>query len=594
MVVLALAGWAIHNGSGCASPEPAGIAPRRARPAGPDPGRDDPRRAARSTWPLSGQAGDRQLLGLVVRALPGRVPAPRGGPGGSTPPQGLTIIGVIYQDTPAAAAAFAASHGATWVNVARSVRHDRHGLHRGGAAADLLHRRQTASSSRARSARSPDPTSIGSSPRSCRDRGSRGRAACASATTAGRSCDGLSFERRSRVASSRSWARTARARRPRSRSSRATAAADAGQVRVLGLDPGRSARELRGTGRPDAPGRRDLPAGRPREILHLYARFYRRPARPRRAARPGRPGRGRPTPATRSCPAARSSAWASPWRSSDGPSWRSSTSPLRAWTRPPRRRPGSSSAGLAAHGTTVLLTTHELADVELHGRPDRDRRPGPDRGRRHAGRARGAGSQPRPSRFGSTRGARSVRSDRACWRSLGSGRLVDDGVGRTLPPRWCRLEPGPGRPGHWPSCVPIAELGPARRLEERYLALDRRLDAERRRLGADRHAGRVRRSSTATGSNADARQRRPALAATLAQLGDGAAPDRPARREPVRDHRPAAGPAHLLRRSCRRSPRTRPTPDRLPGAGHPGPGRHLDQPCQPVDRHGLRALATAS
>ncbi len=31
---------------------------------------------------------------------------------------GLTIVGVIYQDSPSAAQAFAASHAATWVNVA--------------------------------------------------------------------------------------------------------------------------------------------------------------------------------------------------------------------------------------------------------------------------------------------------------------------------------------------------------------------------------------------------------------------------------------------------------------------------------------------
>ena len=69
-------------------------------------------------------------------------------------------------------------------------------------------------------------------------------------------------------------------------------------------------------------------------------------------------------PATDASPAARSSGWA--WRSpcSGGRSSWSSTSPPRAWIPPPSRRPANVSRRCAQSGTTIILTTHELGDVE--------------------------------------------------------------------------------------------------------------------------------------------------------------------------------------------------------------------------------------
>ncbi len=56
--------------------------------------------------------------------------------------------------------------------------------------------------------------------------------------------------------------------------------ADEGEVRVLGLDPGQAAAELRGRVGLMLQGGGIYPQARPREILHLYARFYRRPLNP--------------------------------------------------------------------------------------------------------------------------------------------------------------------------------------------------------------------------------------------------------------------------------------------------------------------------
>jgi len=56
--------------------------------------------------------------------------------------------------------------------------------------------------------------------------------------------------------------------------------ADAGQVRVLGLDPARDRTALRGRVGLMLQGGGIYPQARPREILRLYARFYRRPLDP--------------------------------------------------------------------------------------------------------------------------------------------------------------------------------------------------------------------------------------------------------------------------------------------------------------------------
>jgi ABC-2 type transport system ATP-binding protein len=55
---------------------------------------------------------------------------------------------------------------------------------------------------------------------------------------------------------------------------------DEGQVRVLGLDPARAGAELRGRVGLMLQGGGIYPQARPREILHLYARFYRDPQDP--------------------------------------------------------------------------------------------------------------------------------------------------------------------------------------------------------------------------------------------------------------------------------------------------------------------------
>jgi len=138
---------------------------------------------------------------------------------------------------------------------------------------------------------------------------------------------------------------------------------DSGEVRVLGLDPATAGAELRGRVGLMLQGGGIYPQARPREILHLYARFYRDPRDPDelleqagladaattryKVLSGGQKQRlglalallGRPQLAILDEPTA-----------GMDPAAKASTRELIA--------------ALRGEGTTVLLTTHELADVE--------------------------------------------------------------------------------------------------------------------------------------------------------------------------------------------------------------------------------------
>jgi ABC-2 type transport system ATP-binding protein len=138
---------------------------------------------------------------------------------------------------------------------------------------------------------------------------------------------------------------------------------DGGDVRVLGLDPASSGAELRGRVGLMLQGGGIYPQARPREILRLFARFYRNPRDPDalleqagladaattryKVLSGGQKQRlglalallGRPQLAILDEPTA-----------GMDPAAKASTRELIA--------------GLHSDGTTVLLTTHELADVE--------------------------------------------------------------------------------------------------------------------------------------------------------------------------------------------------------------------------------------
>ena len=161
----------------------------------------------------------------------------------------------------------------------------------------------------------------------------------------------------------RCWAPMAPARRPRSRSSRATdgpmpaPCGSSAQTRPVAI-----ARSVPGSALMLQAGGIDLRA-RPAETIRQYARFHADPARPRRAAgRAGsavRGGHAVPPPVRRRAAAA----WprARPGRPARGPD------PRRADGRDGPRGPGQVRAIVAdqrAAGVAILLTSHELADVE--------------------------------------------------------------------------------------------------------------------------------------------------------------------------------------------------------------------------------------
>ncbi len=200
--------------------------------------------------------------------------------------------------------------------------------------------------------------------------------------------------------------------------------ADSGTVRVLGLDPAQSASELRGRVGLMLQGGGIYPQARPGEILRLYARFYRQPRDPDalleqlgladvagtryKVLSGGQKQRlglalallGRPELVILDEPTA-----------GMDPAAKASTRELIG--------------GLRQDGATVLLTTHELADVELMA----DQIAIIDRGRIVADGTPAelaAGSRPR-LRFRLERGLDTAeRTDLGA--ALGSGGLAEDGA----------------------------------------------------------------------------------------------------------------------------------------------------------------------
>ena len=140
--------------------------------------------------------------------------------------------------------------------------------------------------------------------------------------------------------------------------------ADAGTVRVLGLDPAREGRALRPRiGLMLQEGGVD-PRSTPREVLRLHARLFRDPEDPDALlADAGLEPRGRdPLPAA--VGRASGSGWPWRWRCSGRPELLVLDEPTAGMDPAAKQATRERIAGLRAAGTTILLTTHELGDVE--------------------------------------------------------------------------------------------------------------------------------------------------------------------------------------------------------------------------------------
>ena len=136
-----------------------------------------------------------------------------------------------------------------------------------------------------------------------------------------------------------------------------------GTVSVLGLDPWAERKELLpriGVMLQDGGAWGGV---RAMEMLRHVAALHAHPLDPDTLGdRLGLPAAGGRR--TGGCRAACSSGSASRWRWSGGPSWSSSTSPPRAWTRRRGARPGTCSRSCARPGVTVVLTTHYIEEAE--------------------------------------------------------------------------------------------------------------------------------------------------------------------------------------------------------------------------------------
>ena len=320
------------------------------------------------------------------------------------PTDGLEIVGVLYKDQPDLARAFLDDFGATWPSVddpdgaiATAYRVvappqtyfiDKDGILRGIQIGEVPARglRHAVRQDR------PVTGHGAPSPRSSRRRAAQG------ATAAGTCSTGVSFE----VARGELFALLG----PNGAGKTTTVEILEGYRRAdarhasgcSGLDPAGDGPALRRRiGLMLQEGGID-PRTTPREVLHLYARFFRDPEDPDAAARARDLGRRR-RPATGGSRAARSSGWASRWPSWAGPEL------LRPRRADRRHGPGGQAGDPRADRGAARRRHDDPAHDPRAGRrraarrSGRGARPRADRGRGDAGRAdrRGGAAGPVPA-----------------------------------------------------------------------------------------------------------------------------------------------------------------------------------------------------
>ena len=476
------------------------------------------------------------------------------------PTDGLQLLGVLYKDDPASAQAV---HRRDRRDVAQRPRPRRRRSPR--PTGRSRRRRPTSSTTTgscraSRSARSGRRTSRRSTPRSPRDRPAPAVVAEGLPKAYGgrRILDGVSLE----VGRGELVALLG----PNGAGKTTTVEilegyrrADAGTVRVLGLDPARDGRALRPRiGLMLQDGGVD-PRSTPREVLRLHARLFRDPEDPdalladaglEHACRDPLPAPVRRRDA---------SGWPSRWRCSDGRSCWSSTSPRRAWTRRPSRRPASASPASAPpgrrscsrptssatwSGSPTASSCSTAGGSSPPGRPPSSPGAGAPRVRFRLSAALDAGGGSR----------RSSRRSRPGHGSCGGRRRTRGYELRDLasPPDAARWSPRSPRGARSAGCS-LAELRVgAASLEERYLELVGRRGRGVSGVTAPR-ARRAARRRRAAGPRVarDGRARSPGRAA----------PRRAARREPARSVRhPGRDPAWCCRRSTSAGPARPATP----------------------------------